>query len=230
MKPIPAKIKDKFALKKWCVAHKVNVLHGFRALVPRNGTICQAQIKKMQLKAKIKSTGLFDEDTLAVLYPGRKQEMFRARFVAKVRSEVGVTEWPAGSNRGKVVDLFLKAIGLSGGNAWCAAFVWFCALAAGFLKSWLPPEAGYVPEIVTVARSRKNDHVVAIDLKDAVSGDLLCMDWDHDGKADHVCVCIMRVLGFYRIHTIGGNEGTAGTVINGWKFRPQVEQAVRLVI
>ena len=52
MKPIPAKIKDKFALKKWCVAHKVNVLHGFRVLVPRNGTICQAQIKKMQAQIR----------------------------------------------------------------------------------------------------------------------------------------------------------------------------------
>ena len=43
-------------------------------------------------------------------------------------SQIRVTEEPPGSNRGKQVDAYQKAIGLDpkDGNPWCMAFVYFC--------------------------------------------------------------------------------------------------------
>jgi hypothetical protein len=43
------------------------------------------------------------------------------------RSQIGVSEQPSGSNRGKEVEAFLQSVGLGGGNPWCAAFVHWCA-------------------------------------------------------------------------------------------------------
>jgi hypothetical protein len=40
--------------------------------------------------------------------------------------EVGVREVPPGSNRGPRVNDYLKSVGLGGGYAWCAAFVFWC--------------------------------------------------------------------------------------------------------
>ncbi len=49
--------------------------------------------------------------------------------LAIARTQVGVREEPAGSNRGPEVDQYLRAAGLSpgaGSFAWCAAFVYWC--------------------------------------------------------------------------------------------------------
>ena len=40
--------------------------------------------------------------------------------------QVGVSEQPPGSNRGKEVEEFLAAVGVPPGNPWCAAFVYWC--------------------------------------------------------------------------------------------------------
>jgi hypothetical protein len=49
--------------------------------------------------------------------------------LALARSQVGVRESPAGSNRGPEVDAYLRTVGLNpaaGSYAWCAAFVYWC--------------------------------------------------------------------------------------------------------
>lgn len=48
--------------------------------------------------------------------------------LAIARSQIGVCEHPAGSNRGPKVDEYVRCVGLSptGGFAWCAAFVYWC--------------------------------------------------------------------------------------------------------
>lgn len=48
--------------------------------------------------------------------------------------EIGVTEIPAYSNRGKEVESYLSSVGLSGGNAWCMAFVYWCVDQAAQAK------------------------------------------------------------------------------------------------
>lgn len=51
--------------------------------------------------------------------------------VAKVRES-------GGSNRGPQVEVFLKTAGVAAGNPWCGAFVYSCALLAGYKNSELP--------------------------------------------------------------------------------------------
>ncbi len=55
------------------------------------------------------------------------------------QSQVGTMEDPPGSNRGKMVDEYLKAVGLRPGYAWCQAFVYWCYnQAAGQMKRLNP--------------------------------------------------------------------------------------------
>ncbi len=42
------------------------------------------------------------------------------------RAEIGVREQPEGSNTGPEVNQFLASVGAAPGNAWCAAFVYWC--------------------------------------------------------------------------------------------------------
>jgi hypothetical protein len=46
------------------------------------------------------------------------------------RTQIGVREDPPGSNAGAEVTGYLAAVGLPPGNAWCAAFVYWCFLQA----------------------------------------------------------------------------------------------------
>lgn len=46
-------------------------------------------------------------------------------------SQLGVTEQPKGSNKGKEVERYLASVGLKGGYAWCQAFVFWCFEQAG---------------------------------------------------------------------------------------------------
>ena len=65
--------------------------------------------------------------------------------LAVARKEIGVSEEPPGSNSGKKVEAYLKSVGLNGGYAWCAAFVYWCAAEAAKqtgLPNRLPRTAG----------------------------------------------------------------------------------------
>jgi len=55
-----------------------------------------------------------------------------AAAIEFARSQIGVMEEPLGSNRGPVVDEYVRAVGLdpTGEFAWCVAFTHFCYLKA----------------------------------------------------------------------------------------------------
>jgi len=68
-------------------------------------------------------------------------------------SQLGVTEEPKGSNSGKMVNEYLKSVGLNPGYSWCMAFVYWCfkqseigvddlVRTGGVLRQWneTPPE------------------------------------------------------------------------------------------
>lgn len=67
---------------------------------------------------------LFGADTVP------KQDEAGSKLLKKVLeiavSQIGVMEHPLGSNRGTEVEKYLKSVGLGGGNAWCAAFTYWC--------------------------------------------------------------------------------------------------------
>jgi hypothetical protein len=48
------------------------------------------------------------------------------RALAIARSQLAVLEDPLGSNRGPLVDQYLKSVGLGPGHEWCQAFVYWC--------------------------------------------------------------------------------------------------------
>lgn len=77
----------------------------------------------------------------------------RALHWASTYAALGVRE--IGKNDGLFVRLFLKAVGLTPGYAWCAAFVYHCCLKSGIDPKKLPArwKAARVSEWVAWARS-----------------------------------------------------------------------------
>lgn len=51
---------------------------------------------------------------------------FIKRVLEIAAAEVGTSEDPSGSNSGEKVNEYLSSVGLNSGNAWCAAFVYWC--------------------------------------------------------------------------------------------------------
>lgn len=49
-------------------------------------------------------------------------------WIKIAQSQIGVQEYPKGSNAGKQVEKYLAAVGLGKGYAWCMAFVYWCIL------------------------------------------------------------------------------------------------------
>ena len=67
---------------------------------------------------------LFGEQAVPVIEENANQLLTEALNIAI--SQVGVMEEPPGSNRGKKVEEYLASVGLSGGQFWCAAFLYWC--------------------------------------------------------------------------------------------------------
>ena len=63
-----------------------------------------------------------------------------AAFALQIaQGQIGQRETPTGSNRGEMVDEYLRSVGLSPGYAWCQAFVYWCfAEAAELMKTTNP--------------------------------------------------------------------------------------------
>ena len=68
---------------------------------------------------------LFGRDSVHVS-PETADDKLLARVLEIAATQVGVLEDPLGSNSGEQVDAYLDAVGLEGGNFWCAAFVYWC--------------------------------------------------------------------------------------------------------
>ncbi|WP_270933410.1 peptidoglycan-binding protein [Falsiroseomonas oryzae] len=67
---------------------------------------------------------LFGAASLPPIAPGGK---LAEAALDVARGQLGVSEKPPGSNKGPEVERYLASVGLGGGFAWCAAFVYFCA-------------------------------------------------------------------------------------------------------
>ncbi|MFC7477420.1 peptidoglycan-binding protein [Dankookia sp. GCM10030260] len=59
--------------------------------------------------------------------------------LAVAMTQIGVREKPPLSNRGEEVEAYLASVGVPPGNAWCAAFVYFCATEAARKASLANP-------------------------------------------------------------------------------------------
>ena len=82
--------------------------------------------------------------------------------------EVGVLEEPAGSNRGKRVQEFQRTVGISPGEPWCVAFVYWCFEQAAANASVTNPmedecRTGSVLDLWNRARNAKNVATIGTD-------------------------------------------------------------------
>jgi len=143
----------------------------------------------------------------------------RERFLTIVKAEIGVSEWPPGSNSGNRVREYLRSAGIYGTSAaWCACFVNWCLhqFKAGVAHpSW--------PASCTSWVQFGAQHGLFRDPRKAQPGDLLIIDYAGTGiPDDHICVCASVFLGRAFFRTVGGNEGnrvTYGTKSLGQVYR-----------
>ena len=127
--------------------------------------------------------------------------------------QVGVAEDPPGANAGEAVENFLASVGLGPGNAWCAAFVYWCADRAS-AETGLPnplPKSGGVLEMWRRARKAGLPCVSAAEARarpSLVTGGMVFV-LDHGagrGHTGHV-----EALSDGRLRTIEGNSSNGGS-------------------
>ena len=134
------------------------------------------------------------------------------KILELARAELGVKEYPAGSNKVKYNESYWGRPVSGDGYAWCAAFVWWLFHMAGASELYFGGErTAYVPDLLTWAR--RNGLVV----NTPQPGDLICFDFNANKKADHIGVC-ERWDGQY-ITTIDGNTGTTNEANGGCVMR-----------
>jgi hypothetical protein len=123
--------------------------------------------------------------------------------------EIGVKETPANSNRGKEVESYLSSVGLSGGNAWCMAFVYWCVDEAAKAKGVANPlfKTGGV-----LRQSRERSYLSSQTPK---VGSIFIMDY---GNGFGHTGFVERIEG-NTLHTIEGNTDSAGSRTGGRVMR-----------
>lgn len=180
-------IKRKHVLKVYVKKHGGNP-RGLN-FAPVAGPVYRKWIKWLQRREwpTQPADGIAHANVLAVLFPP-KPESIGKKALDIGGSFVGVTEHPASSNRGPVVDVFLKACGFSfragqEGVPWCGCYVTDCLRRAGYKGGgW---NMAYVPAWVAAAHQGVAD-IRVIAASEVKAGDIACFDWGHDGLADHI--------------------------------------------
>ena len=114
------------------------------------------------------------------------------QFLASLRKHIGVTEWPAGSNR----NPFAARAGHRDGEYWCATYVVACARDAG-LK--LPSES---PATITMADAFRR---AGRWFHDPRPGDIGFVDFPGSRGTGIQHVLVVTAVDGDRIHSIEGN-------------------------
>lgn len=131
-------------------------------------------------------------DRLAKRYASKANGPTMAAEYALKMAAAGVHEEPAGENRGKFIDQWLRLSGYSvpPGEPWCLAFANGCLVAGGFAASLL--ESGYCPALEAAARAGRDG-------------------WRWHGPA------VNPHLAWIALFTEGGVAGHAELVVKGGK-------------
>lgn len=119
-----------------------------------------------------------------------------------IESQIGVKE-EGGNNRGEQVEKYLSSVGLSGGYAWCAAFVKWCFLQVGVYtnsNAWSP---SWFPDSKVIYHRNKTWGV------SAMPGDVFGLYYNRLKRIGHVGF-IYKVTSKYFI-TVEGNTNAGGS-------------------
>ncbi len=118
-------------------------------------------------------------------------------IIAVAESELGVTEQPLGSNRGKRVEFYQSFDWLAGGGyAWCVSFSWGFVVWGSVLEKPNPYPTASVGQLETWAR--KNGWAVPVG--SLRFGDLACFGGNHVTIVHHL------LPGGTKFAGIGGNQ------------------------
>lgn len=131
-------------------------------------------------------------------------------------TQVGMKEDPIGSNWGKVVQGYLKCVGLTAPAAWCQAFAYWCYEKASLnaaCKNPMVKTAGVLDCWHKTAENLKLHATEALARPDLVSaGDQII--FKHAAGTGHTGIveCIERGAdGIWMAHTIEGNTNHDGS-------------------
>lgn len=146
--------------------------------------------------------------------------MTASKLIAKARSQIGVKESPAGSNRCKYCD----AYGVT--TAWCVIFIWWCFLQIGASK--LLYDGKKVASCSVLMGWAKSNKLWIT--KGYKPSDLLLYDWNGDGKPEHIGICVAvsgSTLTAIEGNIAVGNDSNGGQVMERTRKVSQVLGAVR---
>lgn len=149
-----------------------------------------------------------------------------SKSIAWANKYVGVTESPAGSNKGPYPISDCQKLWLGhDGYYWCGAFAGY-ALLKGGLDGLVGKYIVYTPSIVADAKAGRNGFASWHPISEAKPGDLALYDWNKGDNtvANHVEL-VVKNLGNGQLECIGGNTAKGGTNNNGGGIYRQVRSA-----
>jgi hypothetical protein len=224
----PTARRKKYALLKfvreWNAKHpraQITQPAGFRPETDIIGTPAREFLKNMQRRTGMDVTGLFNRVTMLKLLPPG----IRGEVMAIVHGEVGVHEWPPGTNRGEVLK-YLKAAGIPFGAPWCVSFVYWTLLHAGFKREHLPSGPASTPNWYTFAKA----HNCLKPVGKSEFGDIWLWEWNNgDGMLDHGGFCDEGIKG-YMAYYVDGNVGDyGGSVTDSQRSAGNIAYCIDLV-
>ena len=135
----------------------------------------------------------------------------RAAFDAL--ANVGVEE--IGTNAGKAVEIYLASVGLSAGDPWCAAFIYYrlkqAAKALGKTMTPIPPRSGYCPDWQSWAK--EHGLWLPVDTEERIlPGDLALFYFSAKRRVAHIGIVVERMTDGSGVYTVEGNTGPASGV------------------
>lgn len=132
------------------------------------------------------------------------------KLLELARSQIGVKESPAGSNKVKYNTAYYGREVKGSGYPWCCTFVWWLFREAGASELFFNgAKTAYAPALLTY--HKKMGQAVSRDYK---PGDIIFFDFNGNGTPDHVGICEEWDDAYKYITTIDGNTGE-GNEANG---------------
>jgi hypothetical protein len=222
----PTAPRKKHALKKFSEAwnrknpgHLIVRPDGVNLDATIIGDPARVWVGRMQAACHLPVTHKFDKATMCKLLPPG----IRGEVMAIVHNEVGVHEWPAGSNRGEVLK-YLKAAGIGYGAPWCVSFVYWCLKEAGFKH--LPSGPASTPNWHTFAK----EHGCEKPPSQSYLGDIWLWEWNNgDGMLDHGGFCDEGIKGMTAYYVDGNVGDYGGSVTDAQRSAANIAYCIDLV-
>lgn len=129
------------------------------------------------------------------------------RVLQIAEEQLGMVEYPPNSNN-VIYNTHYYGREVNGSEySWCMVFIWWLFRRAGLSHLIFDGDkTAYVPALIAWAKRK------GLTVAEPRAGDLVCFDFNGNGKADHIGIC--TAYDGRRVTTIDGNTGV-GNEANG---------------